>query len=75
LLCGDGAHLGVLSVAKHSGTNWKVPWQLRLQSWKQLAKAKYCKKTWKLKWLSLPHVSTLYCMISYPLYEIPRLEC
>jgi hypothetical protein len=25
LLCGDGAHLGVLSVAKHSGTNWKVP--------------------------------------------------
>jgi hypothetical protein len=21
LLCGDGAHLGVLSVAKHSGTN------------------------------------------------------
>jgi hypothetical protein len=29
----------------------------------------------KLKWLSLPHVSMLYCVISYPLYEIPRLEC
>ncbi len=69
LLCGDGAHLGVLSVAKHSGTNCKVPWQLRLQSWKQLAKAKYCKN----KWLSLPHVSMLYSVISYPLYEIPRL--